>query len=131
MCNAGFTTGYSREMLLDLFLPHAKVEEVVLLPGKSFSFVSLDSPQAADSALSAIHGKPNDKVDPKAPLYLALVDRVPELNQSERAEVNFEQTLPKGLTIIENYVSEEEEAKIAASLDWQTEAPQGMKHRQV
>lgn len=109
ICNAGLVTGASREDLLPLFSQYGPVQCLLLIPHKSFSFVSYRTAAAAETAFTAINGQVDTSSHVNGPLYLAYVDRIPEMSDQSKASP------PNGLHLLRDFISCEEE-KILADL---------------
>ena len=56
ICNAGLTTGSSKEELVNLFESYGDIENVILLPGKSYSFVLYRSLQSSKDCYEQLNG---------------------------------------------------------------------------
>ena len=57
LCNAGLMTGASYEELFEIFSPYGGVEDVQLLPNRSYSFVHFVEVERSRLAYENIHGK--------------------------------------------------------------------------
>ena len=66
-CNAGLMTGASYEELFQVFAPFGQIEEVQLMPNKSYSFVTFEDLQSAAAAFEAVHGKHHLQQNSKQP----------------------------------------------------------------
>ncbi|TRY74054.1 hypothetical protein TCAL_05060 [Tigriopus californicus] len=119
LCNLGLTTHGSEESILSLCLPFGAVSNVVLLPQRSFSFVSFEHQSQAWQAFKAIHGQGDH------PIYLAFVDKVPDLSHNPWTH----RPWPRGLQILEDVITEEEEQNLLDSFTWNDSAD--LKNRQV
>ncbi len=124
VCNAGLTTGASREDLVEVFQRFGPIESIHLLPEKSYSFVSFSKESQAQEALQQIRGKVG--LTEANPLYLAFVEALPDFEFDEWQ--NGGET-PEGLTLTEDFVTPEEEAKILENLDFEDKA--ALKNRLV
>merc|ERR1719402_1009092 len=100
ICNAGLTTGCSTQNLLPVFSPYGNIQSVVLIPGKSYSFVVFQSVESAVECMDQVNGKIGvdennlDSVGNKAGinghLYLSFVDHAPQVQD------NWSEKLPSG-----------------------------------
>jgi alkylated DNA repair protein alkB family protein 8 len=141
VCNAGVTTGASRESLLSTFESYGgRVANVILIPDKSFSFVSMASAEEAAAAVSAINGliplKATDEpplacsesrshapsappAPPAPPLLAVAISRLPPA-LALAAEASLARWLrcPPGLHLIEDFISPEEEQLLLDSVEW-------------
>lgn len=73
VCNAGLVSGIKQDSIVDVFSKYS-IQRVLMVPGKSYSFVELASDEVANQAMDDINGK---LVLPevKGPLYLLLVEK--------------------------------------------------------
>ncbi|KAK7601335.1 hypothetical protein V9T40_008776 [Parthenolecanium corni] len=73
VCNAGLVSGIKQDSIVDVFSKYS-IQRVLMVPGKSYSFVELASDEVANQAINDINGK---LVLPevKGPLYLLLVEK--------------------------------------------------------
>ncbi|KAJ4432479.1 hypothetical protein ANN_21098 [Periplaneta americana] len=129
VANAGLATGLQQEQLLELSLPYGQIDGVLMLPGKSYSFIVFKDETCASKAYAAIHGKMKLNSTDSGPLYLAFTEKVPEINHSW----NYDHK-PPGLILLEHFVTEEEENSLLNSIDWNTtdsHLGQSLKHRKV
>ncbi len=132
LCNAGLVTGASQEDIIETFSKFGAIEQVSMFPGKSYSFVVLDSADAAKAAFQDVHGKLSISKN-GAVLYLAFLNKIPPSENCGATE--FFSHLPEGLTVIEEFVSVDEEQMLLNSVTWPQQSKdhdQGtMKNRQV
>ena len=126
VCNAGLVTGCSQPDLLNVFTKLGPVLQIVLIPGKSYSFVVFKDSDVAERAYRTVHGKVG--LSDKGPLYLAYVDSAPKVDDPWR-----DPQLPDGLHVIPDYVTEMEEKELLDTFDWGDSNRQEnvLKHRQV
>ena len=75
MANAGLNTGLQEEQLLELCLAYGEIDEITMLPGKSYCFVVFKDELNAAEAYSAIHGKRKLTHSESGPLYLAYAEK--------------------------------------------------------
>ena len=71
-------TECSYEQLLEVFSVHGAVEDIRMIPQKSYSFVAFQLEASSVDAMEAINGKRGLSSDPDKLLYLAHVNRMPE-----------------------------------------------------
>lgn len=57
ICNAGLVSGLEVEKLVDLFSKHCCLQNVLVIPGKSYCFVQCLDENEAEKGYSAINGK--------------------------------------------------------------------------
>ena len=112
VCNAGLVTGCASSDLLKLFSKHGPVTQIILIPQKSYSFVVFGDELSASKAFHETHGKVG--FSDKGPLYLAFVDKTPDFDDPWR---DSSPSLPPGLEIVPNFVSEAEEENILQCFD--------------
>lgn len=60
VCNYGLVNGLSRKNILQVFSQHGRVEQIIMLPHKSYCFVCYANVEEAISAYGKINGKNND-----------------------------------------------------------------------
>ncbi|XP_046394315.1 alkylated DNA repair protein alkB homolog 8 [Ischnura elegans] len=128
ICNAGLVSGMQREEVVDLFSPFGVIENVVMLPGKSYSFVAFTNEDDSKKAFEAIHGKVKIQIC-DATLFLAYCERVPT-DEPGRTKV----TWPNGLIVLNDFVTEAEEDELLKCVEWEVDDDrQGrcLKHRRV
>ena len=80
LCNAGLVTGFSREDLVALFSPFGVIDKVVMLPGKSFSFVSFTDIECSAKSVEQLNGSLCQE-NGLQPLYLCFIE---ELNGNNK-----------------------------------------------
>lgn len=56
MCNAGLSTGLQYERLLEEVIKYSNVVEIVMLPGKSYCFISCERIEYAEKIYQGLHG---------------------------------------------------------------------------
>ncbi|XP_054719529.1 alkylated DNA repair protein alkB homolog 8-like isoform X2 [Uloborus diversus] len=122
--NGGLGCGIHREFLLDLFSQHGLVKDVIMLPGKPYAFVTLSTIEEAEKAMDLFQGR---HLRSGQVLYMAYVDTndVPK-------HVSFEKSWPQGLTLIEDFVTEEEESSLISAITFDDVNDNTvLKHRKV
>lgn len=74
--NGGMLCGQSRESLLILFSQYGNVEDLVMIPKKSFSFVQYNNTESAQKASLGLHGHNTtpDNSESVAPFYIQMLD---------------------------------------------------------
>lgn len=75
LCNAGLVTGFSREEVVSLFSPFGIIEKVVMLPGKSYSFVSFADVQSSANSVEELNGSLCLE-NGTQPIYLCFVEEI-------------------------------------------------------
>ncbi|KAJ8956155.1 hypothetical protein NQ318_020705 [Aromia moschata] len=124
--NAGLVSGLSEELVFEHFSKFGTLKQIILIPGKSCSFVSFTDVNFASNALKHCNGKLNIAQGQK-PIYLSYVENLPNTKSKRRWD-----QLPPGLIVLENFVTDEEETALLEQFDLKEDLNQGyMKHRKV
>ena len=76
ICNSGHVTGATYESLAELFSPHGNLEEIILVPGKSFCFIKYLKVENSLNAFEGCHGI-QTLSEAKVPIYLSYVTDIP------------------------------------------------------
>ncbi|EDO33338.1 predicted protein [Nematostella vectensis] len=122
--NGGLMCGVDRESITRVFSLYGTLERVVMLPQRSYSFVSYKSHNNALNAMRNLNGKALDEFGLRSVFYLSYLVKVPSdviLSKIEH---------PPGLQIYEEFINEEEEKTLLDALGW--DAPQKeLRHRRV
>lgn len=125
VCNAGLVTGCASSDLLSIFGRFGPVQSVVMVPHKSYSFLVYCTMEAAKLAMAKVHGKVG--LTDRGPLYLAFVERPPDF-----IDPWSDHSLPPGLRVVKDFVSEQEEKELLESFHWEEGDEVGvLKHRKV
>ena len=136
VCNAGLTTGATYEELTEFFENYGSLRNLLLLPDKSYSFIEFSNESSASKAYELVHSTlalPSQN----NVLYLAYVNKIPEVNINPLNAWNQgKQIWPKGLELVADFVTEQEEKHILNCLDWsnvqnEKEHIGGLKNRKV
>ncbi|MCL4134497.1 UNVERIFIED_CONTAM: hypothetical protein GTU68_009819 [Idotea baltica] len=105
------------------------IEEVIMVPGKQYSFVILNDPNLAKDAVNSMSGI---KCLPqtKNPLYMTCINKIPTIITTVKHD------MPPGLVLIEDFISSEEEIILSNLINWDENPSQPsegslLKHRQV
>ena len=137
VCNAGFTTGSTYEELAELFGKYGYLEDLILLPDKSYSFVTFSEVADASKAYEEVHANLTLPCQNNL-LYLAFVNNNPKVIASPlNAWNNAKSIWPQGLHLLNDFITAEEEEHLLSSLDWNiatknyNQTKSGLKHRQV
>ena len=74
--NAGLTTGWDFSSIAEIFLSSGVygLENIVMVPGKQYSFASFSTEKEAETAVNELNGR-NISVKKDIVLYLICVDR--------------------------------------------------------
>ncbi|ELU01726.1 hypothetical protein CAPTEDRAFT_156565 [Capitella teleta] len=136
IANGGLGNSVSRDMLEKVFKPCGSILDIVMVPGKPYSFVTFSDLSEAQSAVQSLQGTelPSSAASSEVPpvkLYLSFVKSVPGAEVASNI-------LPAGLTLIQDFVSQEEEIELLKCIDWDYMDPQlkedskiSLKHRRV
>ncbi|XP_072040234.1 tRNA (carboxymethyluridine(34)-5-O)-methyltransferase ALKBH8-like [Amphiura filiformis] len=132
--NGGLLNGIQQELLAPLFKHYGQVEEIVMLPGKPYSFVCYREIDRAIKAHDNLQGYVlRDGLGPtNIRMYLSYVTQVP------KNSINCE-NLPAGLILIEDFIDQSLERELLESITWEDgsatcesqSAQQSLKHRRV
>lgn len=128
ICNAGLVNGLSEEIIFEHFQKFGELENILLLPGKSCSFISYKNIISAEEAYAKYNGKLNIAQDNK-PIYILFCEKLPENHESSKIW----DELPPDLFIIKDFITKEEEESLVQLFDLSNTEnnPGHMKHRQV
>ena len=77
ICNSGHVTGATYESLAELFSPYGNLEEIVLVPGKSFCFIKYVKVENSLNAFEGCHGI-QSLSESKLAIYLSYVTNIPQ-----------------------------------------------------
>ena len=76
ICNSGHVTGATYESLAELFSPHGNLEEIILVPGKSYCFIKYLKVENSLNAFEDCNGI-QTLSEAKLPIYLSYVTHIP------------------------------------------------------
>ena len=112
--NSGMLCGYTRERLLTMFKPYGQVIELIMIPKKSFSFLSYSCIDSAKQAISMMNNCSPDKVtgQPVVPLVMQYITKFPDIMKSIKYSSYPVSGKPEhidGLLVINNFITVEEE----------------------
>ncbi|XP_025204268.1 alkylated DNA repair protein alkB homolog 8-like [Melanaphis sacchari] len=124
VCNCGLVNGLRRKDLLQVFYQCGQIERIIMIPYKSYCFISFTKIEEATNALEKINGKFNGLSNEHKMFFLIFTVSIPE-------PIELPTVSPPGLEIIENFVTEEEENFILEYLNEHWPGSSSMKHRQV
>ena len=112
-------TGATYESIIEAFSPFGNIENVTLVPGKSFSFVSFSNEKTAELVYNEFSGSQKTLSDSKNPIYMSYISEIPENLQNDETFESCD-LLPEGLEIIPDFVTEIEEREIVKNFKWNT-----------
>ncbi|XP_072515951.1 LOW QUALITY PROTEIN: tRNA (carboxymethyluridine(34)-5-O)-methyltransferase ALKBH8 [Salminus brasiliensis] len=127
--NGGLGNGVSREALLEVLKEGGAVESLLMPPNKPYSYVTYASVEDGQNAHRLLSGRVLKGQDQDVTLYFSYVHQV-------GSEGSVLPPLPPGLSVVEEFVSVEEEAELLQAVDW-TSHPEELtvqrelKHRRV
>ncbi|XP_018572744.1 alkylated DNA repair protein alkB homolog 8 [Anoplophora glabripennis] len=124
IANSGLVNGLSEEIIFEHFSNYGSLENILLLPGKSCSFVSYQNINSACRAFENCNGKLNIAQDDK-PVYLLYTGILPKV----KSNITWDK-LPPGLIILQNFISVDEEVELLKLCNFE-ENLSLMKNRQV
>ncbi|KAM6933137.1 tRNA (carboxymethyluridine(34)-5-O)-methyltransferase alkbh8 [Xenentodon cancila] len=129
VANGGLGNGVGREELCAALHEAGGVDRLVMPRHKPYAFVTYRCEGSARKAHTLLNGKKLQSGENNVTLYLSYVDSV---NEEEEASV----PLPEGLVLVEDFVSQDEEALLLSAIDWSltnddATAQKSLKHRRV
>ncbi|XP_076590483.1 tRNA (carboxymethyluridine(34)-5-O)-methyltransferase alkbh8 [Chaetodon auriga] len=128
VANGGLGNGVSREELSAALEEMGELEALIMHPHKPYAFVTYRSEECARKAHVHLNGEKLQCGENSVTLYLSYV-------QSVTCEEEASVPLPEGLIVVEDFVSQEEEALLLAAIDWSSAddvtAQKALKHRRV
>ncbi|CAJ1065618.1 LOW QUALITY PROTEIN: alkylated DNA repair protein alkB homolog 8 [Xyrichtys novacula] len=129
VANGGLGNGVSREELSTVLKEFGELEKLIMHPQKPYAFVTYRSEESAQKAHIHLNGEKLQCGDNSVTLYLSYVDSV-------ICEEGVSISLPEGLTLLEDFVSLEEEVLLLSAIDWSSSnddvtAQKALKHRRV
>uniref|UniRef100_A0AAQ4SA32 CWF19 like cell cycle control factor 2 n=1 Tax=Gasterosteus aculeatus aculeatus TaxID=481459 RepID=A0AAQ4SA32_GASAC len=129
VANGGLGNGVSREELSAALGEMGELETLIMHPHKPYAFVTYRSEESARKAHVRLNGEKLECRESSVTLYLSYVNSV-------TCEEEVSVPLPDGLVLVEDFVSQEEEAVLLAAIDWSSTnddftAKKALKHRKV
>ncbi|XP_016381943.1 alkylated DNA repair protein alkB homolog 8-like isoform X2 [Sinocyclocheilus rhinocerous] len=114
--NGGLGNGVSRESLLEVLKEGGTVESLLTPPAKPYAFVTYSSTEAGQNAYTLLNGRALQCHDQSVTLYFSYVE--------------------KGVSLLEDFVSPEEELQLLQAVDWtphtdDVTVQKALKHRRV
>lgn len=114
--NSGMLCGYTRETIMKLFNPYGHISKLIMIPNKSFSFLSYQNTISSTKALDALQNYSSTtdiKNVPQAPFYIQYINKLPstfEMNK-QYPTVGVDSTID-GLIVIQEFINEQEEQEL-------------------
>lgn len=126
ICNAGLALRLSQEDVIRIFSTYGTIESVVMLPDKTYCFMSFFDISDAISAYNSLHGK---CFFPRTEnlMVLAFAAQVPQISN---VWATVPREMPPGMIVLEDFVTPEEEQSLVEFLKWDDDVAQ-LKQRQV
>ena len=105
--NGGLMCGVKRKDLVNVFDKYGKLDDLLMLPGKSFSYVLFSDITSAEEAMAHINGQKLSLNQTDRTFYLAYLSKRPctELCLSDKS-------YPLGMILIEDFISDHLEHKL-------------------
>ncbi|XP_055700460.1 alkylated DNA repair protein alkB homolog 8 [Phlebotomus papatasi] len=127
ICNAGLSTGLRPEGVLETIGNVGNVSEIIMLPGKSFCFLSCPTIDDSQRIFDRLHGKAKLGQN-QGVIYLSFCKDLPKFENPWDSSIS-----PLGLIVIRDFISEEEEEILQNCVNWSEGENSGkeLKHRQV
>lgn len=125
VCNCGLVNGLSRKALKQVFYQYGEIKYMIMIPHKSYCFISFAEIEEATSAFNNVNGKYNGLSDEHKIFNLIFTVSIPQ------TIIKLSTACPDGLEIIENFITEKEEYFILEYLNEHWSGSSSMKHRQV
>nr|XP_055067779.1 alkylated DNA repair protein alkB homolog 8 [Misgurnus anguillicaudatus] len=130
--NGGLGNGVSRESLLEVLEEGGTVKSLLTPPAKPYAFVTYSSTQESQNAYTLLNGRSLLCEDQSVTLYFSYVEKV-DCNGAVSS------VLPPGLSVLEEFVSPEEELQLLKAVDWTSNddddedvtVQKALKHRRV
>ncbi|CAH2979190.1 unnamed protein product [Chilo suppressalis] len=113
LCNAGQATGLDKKSILKLVssLPcKIEIPKLIAEKGETYSFLVFNSTESSSLFYDVHNGK--SKIGENTPVYMYFVETVPN------TEVICNHPKPRGLRIIEDFITSEEEKELITLFDW-------------
>ena len=107
--NGGLMCGVKRQDLFNELDKCGKLEDLVMLPGKSYSYALFLSVESAEEAMMSLNGRKlaNETSLSGTTLYLAYLSKRPCVQLSL-----LDKTYPFGMVLIEDFISGSEESRL-------------------
>ena len=106
--NGGLMCGVQREDLFNVFNKYGKLDDLIMLAGKSYSYVLFCDVASSEDAMKKINGqKLSVNQETTRTFYLAYLLERPCIKQYQS-----DKTYPQGMIVIEDFISENEEHEL-------------------
>ncbi|XP_067631080.1 alkylated DNA repair protein alkB homolog 8 [Eurosta solidaginis] len=126
--NAGLSTGLTEEAVLGAAVQHGTVQQVLMLPNKSYCFLECSTLNDAEQIYKNMHGRA--ALEQRGGVaYLSYFKNLPACE----AENVWTKPPPEGLVILKNFITEMEEATLlhAITIGEENIEQRDLKHRRV
>lgn len=124
VCNAGLLTGVSEADIVNYFSTYGQVQNVCMIPCKSYSFLSFSNLDSAKSCYADHH---ENVLNVSGCLHLLYTKNLPAMHTCNNYEL-----CPPGLVVLENFITEDEESLLMKNIVSSSYGyDKTMKHRSV
>ncbi|XP_011196240.1 alkylated DNA repair protein alkB homolog 8 [Zeugodacus cucurbitae] len=124
--NAGLSTGLTEECVLSNAIQYAPVQQVIMLPNKSYCFLECDAVTNAEHIFNNMHGRAGLE-QRGGVIYLSYFKSLPECKE----ENVWKKPLPEGLVLLPDFLTEAEENVLLKAINIEDVEQSDLKHRRV
>lgn len=124
--NAGLSTGLTEESVLSNAIRYAPVQQVIMLPNKSYCFLECDNANNAERIYNNMHGRAGLE-QRGGVVYLSYFKSLPVSTE----ENVWAKPLPEGLILLRDFLTESEENMLLKSINIKDVEHSDLKHRRV
>ncbi|XP_050327686.1 alkylated DNA repair protein alkB homolog 8 [Bactrocera neohumeralis] len=124
--NAGLSTGLTEESVLSNAIQYAPVQQVVMLPNKSYCFLKCDNVNNAERIYNNMHGRAGLE-QRGGVVYLSYFKSLPMCKE----ENVWAKPLPEGLVLLPDFLTESEENMLLKAINIEDVEQSDLKHRRV
>lgn len=124
--NAGLSTGLTEESVLSNAIQYAPVQQVIMLPNKSYCFLECNNVLDAERIFNSMHGR--EGLEQRGGVvYLSYFKSLPMC----REENVWAKPLPEGLILLPNFLTKPEENMLLRAINIEDVEQNDLKHRRV
>ncbi|XP_053963945.1 alkylated DNA repair protein alkB homolog 8 [Anastrepha ludens] len=124
--NAGLSTGLTEEAVLCAAVQHGSVQQVIMLPNKSYCFLECSSANAAEQIYKNMHGQAG--LEQRGGVaYLSYFKCLPACSK----ENIWDKPPPEGLVLLQDFVTDHEEKILLKAIAAEESEQNDLKHRRV
>ncbi|XP_077490587.1 tRNA (carboxymethyluridine(34)-5-O)-methyltransferase alkbh8 isoform X1 [Amblyomma americanum] len=128
--NCGMVCGGSYEVIYNELHSYGSIQDIVLIPGQPFAVVVFEDVESSASAAEYLSN--NVPAFSKDPVFPAFIEQEPSIQGNRCYDLFDEKSLPQGLTLIKDAISEDEEMVLAQLIQWgEPEESHTLRHREV